>query len=173
MWRLILCLGVGTVIGAPLLYGIDGDLLFAILGALVAALMIIGLTGAALRVPTRWEAAAGPAAGFAAGLVGGRTIMIGPTIAAYVAHLGLDKDRLVAATALIYLASGGFLVGALAVQGEMTVSAFTASALATLPVVVGTALGDRLRRRTGETMSTKTLLIFLLLLGLNMLRRAF
>ena len=78
-----------------------------------------------------------------------------------------------ATTALIYVASGGFLVCALTVQGTMTGHAVVASSLATVPVLAGTALGDRLRRRSGETMFTKILLIFLLLLGLNMLRRAF
>lgn len=173
MWPLILCLGIGTVIGARLLVGVDGDILFAVLGALVAALAIIGLTGFNPRIPGRWEGIAGPVFGFAAGIVGGMTTMFGPIITAYVAHLGLDKDRLVAATALIYVASGGFLVGALTVQGAMTGQAFVASALATIPVLAGTALGDRLRRRSGETVFTKILLIFLLLLGLNMLRRVF
>ena len=101
------------------------------------------------------------------------TTMFGPIITAYVAHLGLDKDRLVAATALIYVASGGFLVGALGFQGIMTREVFVISLLATAPVLVGTVLGDRLRRRTGEAMFEKILLIFLLLLGLNMLRQAF
>jgi len=173
MWRLILCLGVGTAIGARLLFNIDGEILFAFLGALVAALAILGLTGFTLRIPGRWEGIAGPVIGFSAGIVGGMTTMFGPMITAYVAHLDLDKDRLVAATALIYVASGGFLVGALTVQGAMTGHAFVASSLATVPVLAGTALGDRLRRRSGQTMFTKILLIFLLLLGLNMLRRAF
>ena len=173
MWRLVLCLGVGTAIGTRLLLGMDGEILFAILGALVAALAIVGLTGFKLRIPGRWEGVAGPVVGFSAGIVGGMTTMFGPIITGYVAHLHLDKDRLVAATALIYVASGGFLVGALTVQGTMTGHAFVASLLATVPVLAGTAFGDRLRRRSGETMFTKILLIFLLLLGLNMLRRAF
>lgn len=173
MWRLILCLGAGTAIGARLLFGIDGDILFVILGALVVALAIMGLIGFKMRIPGRWEGIAGPVVGFAAGIVGGMTTMFGPIITAYVAHLDLDKERLVATTALIYVASGGFLVGALTIQGTMTGPALVASSLATVPVLVGTALGDRLRRRSGETMFTKILLIFLLLLGLNMLRRAF
>ena len=173
MWRLILCLGVGTAIGTQLLFGVDGAILFAVLGALVAALAIVGLVGFKLRISRRWEGIAGPVFGFAAGIVGGMTTMFGPIVTAYAAHLDLDKDRLVAATALIYVASGGFLVGALTMQGAMTGSAFVTSSLATLPVLAGTALGDRLRRRSGETVFTKILLIFLLLLGLNMLRQAF
>ena len=173
MWRLILYLGVGTVIGAWLLFGIDGDVLFAILGALVAALAIIGLTGFNLRITGRWEGIAGPVFGFAAGVVGGMTTMFGPIITAYVAHLDLDKNRLVAATALIYVASGGFLLGALTVQGRMTGHAIASSLLATLSVLAGTAIGDRLRHRSGETLFTKILLTFLLLLGLNMVRRGF
>lgn len=172
MWRLILCLGVGTAIGATLLFGIDGETLFAILGALVAALAIMGLTGFNLRIPDRWEGIAGPVFGFTAGVIGGMTTMFGPIITAYVAHLGLDKARLVAATALIYVAGGGFLVGALTVQGAMTGQAFAASSLATIPVLAGTALGDWLRFRSGETVFTKILLVFLLLLGLNMLSQA-
>lgn len=173
MWPLILCLGVGTGIGARLLIGIDGEILFVILGALISALAIMGLVGAAPRVPDRWERVAGPVVGFAAGIVGGMTTMFGPIVTGYVAHLGLDKDRLVAATSLIYVASGGFLVGALVVQGTMTGHAFAASSLAAVPVLAGTALGDRLRHRTGEQLFKNFLLIFLLLLGLNMLRRAF
>jgi uncharacterized membrane protein YfcA len=173
LWSLILCLGVGTFIGARLLYGVDANALFVLLGALVSGLAIMGLAGLAPHVPVRWQGTAGPVVGFAAGVVGGMTAMFGPVITAYVAHLGLDKNRLVSATALIYVASGAFLFGALTVQGAMTGHAFAASAIAAVPVIVGTTLGDRLRRRAGETLFTKILLIFLLLLGLNMLRRAF
>lgn len=99
--------------------------------------------------------------------------MFAPIVTAYVASLGLDKDRLVATTALIYVASGAFLVGALGFQGAMDGNAVAASALAALPVLAGTALGDKLRRRASEILFTRALLVFLLLLGLNMLRRAF
>ena len=173
MWPLILCLGVGAGIGARLLSGIDGDVLFILLGGLVSVVAVVGLTGYTPRIPDRWEGAAGPVAGLCAGIVGGMTTMFGPIVTAYVAHLGLDKDRLVAASALIYVASGGFLVGALWGQGIMTRDVFIVSLLAAAPILVGTALGEGLRRRTGETMFEKVLLLFLLLLGLNMLRRAF
>jgi uncharacterized membrane protein YfcA len=173
MWPLILCLGVGTAFGVRVLTGIDGEILFVLLGLLISALAISGLLGASPRIPARWERFAGPVAGFIAGIVGGMTTMFGPIVTAYVAHLGLDKNRLVAATSLIYMASGGFLVGALAVQGTMTVHGFTISLLAAVPVLAGTALGARLRHRTDEKLFEKVLLIFLLLLGLNMLRRAF
>jgi len=173
MWRLILCLGVGTTIGTWLLFGVDAKNLFTLLGALVVGLAIMGLTGFKLRIPSRWEAVAGPVFGFAAGIVGGMTTMFGPIVTAYAAHLDLDKNRLVAATALIYVASGAFLFGALTVQGAMTERALLTSLLATVPVLVGAAIGQWLRRHSGETLFTKILLFFLLLLGLNLLRRAF
>lgn len=172
-WPLILCLGIGTGIGVRLLFDVDSNTLFGLLGGLVSAVAIFGLSGVNLRVPNSWERAAGPIVGIAAGVVGGMTTMFGPLVSAYVAHLGLDKDRLVAATALIYVASGSFLVGALAAQGMMNGQALIASLVAALPVLAGTALGDRFRRYTSETVFTRVLLIFLLLLGLNMMRRAF
>lgn len=172
LWLLIVFLGIGTGIGTRLLLDIDSEILFALLGTLVSSLAIMGLIGATPRIPGKWEGAASPLVGFVAGIVGGMTTMYGPIITAYVTHLGLDKERLVASTALIYVASGGFLLGALAVQGMMTGPAFAASLLAAGPVLVGTCLGNQLRAHTGETMFVKVLLIFLLLLGLNMLRRA-
>ena len=173
VWPLILCLGFGTWVGARLLLGVDTAILFGLLGGLVAAVAMMGLANAKPRIPARWEAAAAPAVGLAAGVVGGMTTMFAPIVTAYISNLGLDKDRLVATTALIYVASGAFLVGALGFQGAMGGNAVVASALASLPVLAGTVLGDRLRRRASETLFARALLVFLLLLGLNMLRRAF
>ena len=68
MWPLILCLGVGTGIGVRLLSGIDNEILFVLLGGFVSVVALCGLTDISPRVSGRWEGAAGPVVGFAAGL---------------------------------------------------------------------------------------------------------
>ena len=58
-------------------------------------------------------------------------------------------------------------------EGAMTIRAWTLSAIAVPPVVIGLAVGIRLRGRIREDMFRSAVYIFLIVLSANVVRKGF
>jgi uncharacterized membrane protein YfcA len=168
---LLLAMLAGTLIGGGMLTSVDQSLLMVTLGAVVLAFAALELSQVRLRVPVRHHAVAGAGCGLAGGILGGMSGIFGPPIIVFLVSLDLRKEEFVGTIASIYLASGVILGVTLAGYGVAGTAELLWSAAATLPVAAGMALGQWLRRRTSERVFRTTLLVLLLLVGLNLIRR--
>ena len=173
MWPILVFVVGGLLIGVHLLLHIDRHLLSLILG--VSFLALAALLVAMPRVhigdgTARW---AGPAVGFAAGLLGGMSAMFGPPMIAYLVGRGTDPDSFVKQMAIFAFTASLTMLLALGGSGSMSWSDVAISAVGILPIQAGMPLGRWLRRRTKPEWFRIAVLVVLALGGIDMLRRAF
>jgi hypothetical protein len=143
--------------------------------ALGAALMIyaaVSLANVRLSVPGKSEVWLAPLVGAATGVVTGATgVFVIPAVP-YLQALGLEKDDLVQTLGLCFTVSTFALAAGLASRGAFHVDAAGASALCTLPALIGMALGQVIRAKANPATFRLMFLIGLLVLGAALTVRA-
>ncbi len=171
-WPLLVALTVGMGVGAAALTTVSQSNLLLVIG--IAVLVFAGSTLFELKlyVAPRYEAVTGIAAGALGGVLGGMSSMVGPPVIMLLVALGMGKDAFVGTIATIYLLGGVAMSLALAGHRVLDGGDLVWSCLATVPLFAGMLFGQRLRRRVSEPLFRKVLLMLLLLMGLNLIRRA-
>lgn len=172
-WSLILPFVLFTWVGAQLLASMNTALLLGVLGVLVIGFSGLNLAQPQLRLHTRHEWYAGPGVGVAAGLLNGVSTVNGPPLIMYLVSLGLQKNEFVGSYGLIALAGSVPLLLSYIGVGLMGPAEIGASLLALAPVFLGLLSGEWLRRRIDPDLFRRVLLVVLIVLGLNLVRRAF
>ncbi|MEK9784973.1 MAG: sulfite exporter TauE/SafE family protein [Gammaproteobacteria bacterium] len=173
-WPMFLAILAGTLGGVFILANIDDRTLLLVVGLLVIAFTILQGSSYKFQISTRAEKPAGMFFGLASGLVGGLSSMFGPMLIIYLVSLpGLNKERFVASISFLYIACvvpwAMLLIGFGVLDLELTVL----STAATLPVVAGLILGEKLRSRVSDERFSRMVLVVLLVSGGTMLFRAF
>ncbi len=171
LWPLLIPLFVVTYFSAQVLTKIDAALASRALGVLVIAFGIIQFTKFSMLVSPRREQVMSPLVGATAGLVGGLSSFFGPPVTMYLIALKLPKEDFIAATAVCFLVGGVALYTNFAINGILDGPEFGASTLAVIPVVCGIAMGRALSRRIPQKSFEHLVLVILVLVGLNLLRR--
>jgi uncharacterized membrane protein YfcA len=166
------CVIVGLLIGVHLLLSIDRHLLSLILGVSFLALSALLLFMPHVRIPDRTARWAGPAVGFAAGVLGGMSAMFGPPMIAYLVGRGTDPDSFVKQMAIFAFTASLTMLLALGGSGALSWTDILISAIAILPIQAGMPLGRWLRRRTRPQWFRIAVLVVLAAGGMDMLRRA-
>ncbi|MSP68006.1 MAG: sulfite exporter TauE/SafE family protein [Alphaproteobacteria bacterium] len=171
-WPLALALCVGTWVGSHLLFITDPKFLLGIFGIVVLVMAVLGFARPDARLPPRHEHWAGAATGTAAGILGGLTTLFGPPIVIYLSAVQLDRHSFVAIISTIYVVASGFLVVSLYAQDAYTAINAWQGALATVPVLLGVMVGQRIRGGINERLFRRLLMTLLVFAALNLLRRA-
>lgn len=172
LWAMMLGIVVGTVAGSAMLARVDGDRTVGALGAALALYAAYTLFARARAVPERWEPWLSPAVGLATGLVTGATgVFVIPAVP-YIQSLRLERDDMVQALGLSFTISTVALAIGLYWHGAAAFGNLLASTLAVLPALLGMAAGQRLRKRIRPPLFRRIFLAFLLLLGAEMIGRA-
>lgn len=147
--------------------------LLGILGTVIVAFSLLGLVANPPPLPDRHDRAAQGVAGTAAGVIGGLTGIWAAPLVVYLLARRVDRDEFVRASGLlIFLGSLPLLAGFWhegLIDGPMALL----SAALVLPTLAGFALGERLRARLDPARFRIAVLVVFLLMGLNLLRRAF
>ncbi len=172
LWPILVALSLGIALGARLLVSSDPRLVQAMLGTVVAVSALLGHFQPEVTLPRRLQAWLGPAAGLLGGLIGGLSSVFGPPIVVYLVALRLPKDEFVASIALVYFTGTIPLGAVLALHGVLGPAEALLAVLATGPVFAGLLVGQWLRARIDQAMFRRILLVMLLLIGLNLVRRA-
>jgi len=173
-WPMFLAIVGGTLAGVFILANIDDRTLLLVVGIVVIAFTILQASSYKLRIPSCVEKPVGMVFGCASGLVGGLSSMFGPMLIIYLVSLpGLDKERFVASISFLYIACVVPWALLLMWFGVLTWHLTLLSTLATIPVVVGLLLGERLRGRVSDDRFSRLVLGVLLVSGGTMLVRAF
>jgi uncharacterized membrane protein YfcA len=168
----LVCVVIGLLIGVHLLLTIDRRLLSLILGICFIGLAAMLAFLPRVRISHRTARWAGPAVGFAAGVLGGMSAMFGPPMIAYLVGTGVEPDSFVKQMAIFAFTASLTMLVALGGSGAMSGMDMLVSAAAIIPIQAGMPFGRWLRRRAKPQWFRIAVLTVLALGGLDMLRRA-
>lgn len=171
-WSLILLMPVGMVIGVEFLTSIPESVATALVGAIVILFALSQLFPFQFTVPPRWEAVLTPFFGLFAGLVGGVSGLLGPAYTVYIVALRMPKDEFVATISLIFTLGMIPLGIILALRGILATGEAIASTAATVCVLLGVVLGQWVRDHVSQEGFRKVLLLALIVIGINLIRKA-
>jgi hypothetical protein len=170
-WLLNLAGCAGIWLGTVILYLVEPSVPVTLLGLVVCGYGVINLAAVKVSVPASGERLLSPIVGFVSGVLTGATGSLHLLLAAYFQAVGLDKDRYIQANAVTFLIGSVVWIAALVDQGAMTGTTLALSAVILVPTFAGLALGRWLRRRVPEVAFRTGVFAFLLLLGLNLIRK--
>lgn len=173
LWPMMLCIVVGTTAGAGLLVAVDPlwsgfalglALLVYALYALIAPKLVVAVTA------ERWLS---PLAGALTGIVTGATgVFVMPAVP-YLGSLHMSREELVQALGLSFTVSTLALALGLLLNDAFEVTQVGTSTLAVVPALLGMWLGQRIRLRISAARFRQCLLIFLIVLGVELVSRPF
>jgi uncharacterized membrane protein YfcA len=173
-WPAFLAIILGAYVGVKVLSTIDERNLLMLVGFIVIAFTLIQASSYRFSVPQTMEKPAGFVFGLSSGVIGGVSSMFGPMLIIYLVSVkNLDKDRFVGAISFLYIAAVVSWVVILYWFGILDTRMFVLSTAATLPVVVGLVIGQKLRQRVSDQHFHRLVLVILLASGGIMLWRAF
>ena len=165
------CIGIGF--GSLLLFELDPNIVGVILGASLVVYVAVNLIAFDLYVPPRLEPRVSPACGLTGGLLFGMTGSLAFPVVPYLQALKMPKDEFVQAVGMVFFLTATVFVASLAAHGAYTWSNAGLSVGALIPSAAGMAIGTWLRGRVSEDHFRKLVFLFILLLGLNLVRKAF
>lgn len=168
LWSMMLCIVIGTFLGARLLAVVDPVLSARALGVALIVYASFALLAPNLSVPVRFERWLSPVIGISTGLLTGATGVFTIPAVPYVQSLGLQKDELVQALGLSFTVSTVALAGGLFAQDAFRSDQLGLSLLAVIPALAGMWLGGKVRRRISPQTFRRCFLLFLVLLGLEL-----
>ncbi|MEI9402834.1 sulfite exporter TauE/SafE family protein [Mesorhizobium argentiipisi] len=173
LWLMMAGILAGTIIGARLLASDNVKWTTAGLGAALILYAAYTLAARQPSVPERTERWSSPAVGFLTGLVtGGTGVFVVPAVP-YIQALGLSRDDLIQALGLSFTVSTIALALGLASHGAFDAGHLATSSLAVLPALLGMWLGQVLRQKISPATFRRWFLVFLILLGVELLLRPF
>lgn len=165
LWPFLLAATVAIWAGVALSRRVDAAWLAGLLGALVIAYALFGLTRPQLRLAPANESWLGPLVGIVNGVLTGLTGSFVVPGVPYLQALGLPRDVLVQAMGLLFMASTLALGAALGSGALLSADLLAISSLAILPALAGMAIGTWIRTRIAEALFRRIFFIALLLLG--------
>ncbi|HEY4296638.1 MAG TPA: sulfite exporter TauE/SafE family protein [Paraburkholderia sp.] len=173
LWAMMLCIVIGTVLGARLLIVVDPVWSGRALGIALIAYAAYALFSPTISTPKRVELWLSPVIGMVTGLLTGATGVFTLPAVPYVQSLGLQKDELVQALGLSFTISTVALAVGLAAHGAFRLDQLGLSLLAVLPALVGMWLGSIVRQKISPKTFRRCFLLFLVVLGLELALRPF
>ncbi len=166
---LSLCLIITTYFTAQ----ISADWLIASVGMIIVIFSLTNLFYTPPRISARVDKLAQCVGGMLAGIMGGLTAVWSPPIAIYLIARGVDKDDFVRATGFLFLVGSIPLCIGFFQNGLMTESLAVVSIGMIIPSLIGFSLGEVIRRRIKPESFKSIVLICFLVIGTNLIRKAF
>ena len=172
-WPMIVMAVIFLFIGAELIVGMDTAVLFAVLGCFVVVFSATNLIKPRVHpLKPETEKWAGPLAGALGGLLGGISTIWGPPMMIFFVMLKLDKDTFVRTVGLAWFSMAVPLTFAYWRNGIFTGDVIPLSLAACVPGMIGIRIGEKIRQHIDQETFRKVMLAVLLIIGLNLIRRA-
>ena len=172
LWPMLLATSIATVGCMPLMTAVDARVTQLTLGLALVVYALWSLIAPAWQVRPAQEVWLAPLIGAITGCITGATGVLAIPAVPYLQALGLSKDEQVQALGLSFTVSTLALALGLGTHGALGVSNAGASALAVLPALAGMGVGQWLRQRISPTRFRQLVLLVLLVIGLDLLRKA-
>lgn len=172
LWSLMLMTVAGVWVGVQILAAAEAVLLLTVLAVVLIIYSVWSLSRAQVRPPGRWEAVLSPIVGFLAGLMFGTVgnFMVPGVI--YHQALDLGRDRLVQALGMSFVVISVAMLIFMSRLALIDSATIVVSAGATVPGLIGMAIGQKLRRFLNEAQFRILFFLGLAIAGGNMLIRA-
>lgn len=175
-WKRFRNMAIGNAVmiiaAAQMLPSLDERAFFAILGAGAGAAAFAQLIGWRPTVNPKNEPAMTLGVGLFAGFMGGIAGIWGPPTILYFTALRLSKEDQVRAAGLVFFFGGITLVPAHVVSGVLDAQSAALSVMMIAPVLIGQWFGRFAQKRMDVELFRKITLLVLLIVSLNLLRRA-
>jgi hypothetical protein len=142
-----------------------------ILGVVSMVFALLQIMPFAAAIDPRHERWLNPIVGVCAGALAGISGLYGPVVIIYLMALRVPKDDFVASMGLIYFMGSVALYGALAAFAVVTRDVLIVSTIGAAVIGLMIVLANRIRRRIAEERYRKLILILLMLMGADMVRR--
>ncbi len=173
-WPAFIAILVGTWIGVKILSVIDDRTLMVVVGIAVIAFAILQASHYRLHLADSAIKPAGLFFGGASGLIGGVCSFFGPMLIVYLISIrGLSKNQFVSSISFLYVSAVVPWAITLYLFGILDQRLLVYSALATLPVTLGLAVGQRVRRYISDERFSYLIIGILIVSGGSMLWRAY
>ena len=170
-WPLLLTLVPGVLIGAQVLARADHDAIAVIVGTLLLIFVLAQFFDIKPNIPARAERGLNPVIGIVSGLLGGVSSMFGPITITYLVALKLPKDMFISTIGVFYLFGIVPLYATLVITGVIARDEIIASFLVCIPLYAGLWFGTWLRGRMSQALFQRALLLGLVVISLNLIRR--
>jgi len=165
IWLFLLMASAFVWLGASALTRIDLEMLSALLGVLIVIYSLVSLAGWRFKITTKQETWLGPLVGSVNGILTGMTGAFVVPGVFYLQTIGLARDRLIQAMGMLFTVSTLALGVSLQANNLLTIELGQMSLAATLPAIVGMAIGQQIRKKLAEQLFRQIFFISLLILG--------
>jgi uncharacterized protein len=173
LWLMMLFIVIATVTGSSLLTSAGSEWTSVGLGAALVLYAVHSLFGKPLSVSPATERWLSPIIGLVTGLItGGTGVFVIPAVP-YLQSLGMNKDDLIQALGLSFTISTIALTAGLIYGGAFHIGNITLSALAVIPALIGMRVGTMIRDHISPATFRRWFLIFMVVLGLELILRPF
>ncbi len=171
LWLMMVLIMLGTVAGSVLLIAVNPRGSAFGLGAALVIYAGYALFSPTISVPPRAERWLSPLIGAITGIVTGATgVFVMPAVP-YLQSLSLSKEELVQALGLSFTVSTLALALGLLTHHAYPASQLSLSLLTVFPALFGMWLGQKIRLRISAKTFRKCFLLFLILLGAELILR--
>ncbi|MEK9671452.1 MAG: sulfite exporter TauE/SafE family protein [Rhodospirillaceae bacterium] len=171
-WNILVALVIGAGLGAQFLTSADPLTAQMVIGVIVILFSLTQFKTLTIPDPGLKEKWLSPVIGFIAGVIGGIATFFGPVLIPYLISLRLSKDMFVSTIAVLYLMGTLPLFALLAWKGVLGQKELILSAIGTVFVMGGVVVGRKLRNVISQEVFRRGLLILLVIMAFNMIRRA-
>ena len=155
----------GTWIGVAILLNVDPAAAKIVAGASVILVAALSLLASKLQIKQRMIGPAGLGAGFCGGLLGGVAALSGPLVFIFLLAKGLSGRAFTKEASMFLVVSSVVLASALTSSRQFDWHYVLISALATVPVVAGMLVGQKLRDTVPADAFKKLIVLVVLLSG--------
>ncbi|MDH3241593.1 MAG: sulfite exporter TauE/SafE family protein, partial [Alphaproteobacteria bacterium] len=170
-WPMLLIMLISVPLGTFSLVKLSPGTVSVLLGLAVAFFAAASLLKPTLRVSPRWEHPIGVAAGAVGGFFGGMVLIGGPPVIMLMVALHLKKEEFIGAMGMVYLTMLVPAAVSLVGFGVLRAEHIVPGLVSLIPVGAALFLGQWVRGRIDEQRFRKVLLISMVVIGLNLIRR--
>lgn len=171
-WPFAAVMAATLFLTSLLVVGVDAESILLATGGAIALFAAVSLYRHPPFLPDRWQTHGQVAAGGLSGVMGGLTGLWSPPMIVFLLSRRLDKSAYVRTFGFLLVMGATPLLAGYAANGLMTRELFLMSCLMCAPTFLGFAIGERIRRRMDTARYQKAVLVFFLLMGLNLIRKA-
>ena len=164
---------IGGFLGAQFIMAIDPRTAQSVLGVTVLVYAVSQLVN--IRIPKPSVSAERiwtPIVGLLSGLLGGVAAYFGPPVIMYLLALRVTKEEFISSAAMLYLIGIVPVFATLVLEGVLGRAELVLSVIGTVLILGAVAFGRLLREKIAQEAFRKALLVVLILMGINMLRRS-
>jgi len=172
-WPMVISMMLLIAVSSQLALDVPVKALTFLLGVIVSLFAIVNLWRQLPALPKRLDVAAQVMTGALAGGMGGIAGVWAPPIIAYLSANRLSKDEFVSVVGLLLLLGSLVLAVGYWHIGILEGGIAQLSIIMLVPAMIGFSVGERLRHRLSGERFRIVVLLFFLLMGLNLMRRAY